>query len=61
MIKFIIWIVLCVLMYFVPASIVAFINLDWSYLDFTNWTDIARTFYCVGAVVAAIVTALDRS
>lgn len=60
MIKFIMWIVLCALIYIIPASIAAFFSLDWSYLDFTIWTA-TRVFVFVIAAIGSLVIVSDIS
>ncbi|ULG01936.1 hypothetical protein phiA047_0205 [Aeromonas phage phiA047] len=46
--NFVAWLILCAGLYILPAGIGAFINLDWSYLDFTTWSIEARHIRCCG-------------
>lgn len=59
--NFVVWLILCVGLYIVPASIGAFINLDWTYLDFTTWTTEARVIYAAFIVAVTIIVAIDGS
>ena len=58
--NFVVWLVLCIGFYVVPASIGAFINLDWSYLDFTTWSTGARGMYAIAMVGTTVAYAIDR-
>lgn len=57
--NFIVWLILCIGIYIVPAGIGAFINLDWAYLDFTTWSIEARIVYIVMVLVCTLVWAID--
>lgn len=57
--NFVVWLVLCIGLYILPAGISAFINLDWSYLDFTTWSNRARLTYVIAFIIATIVVAID--
>lgn len=57
--NFIVWLILCIGFYILPAGIGAFINLDWTYLDFTTWSIEARTVYVVMVIGCTVVCAID--
>ena len=57
--NFIVWLILCIGIYIVPAGIGAFINLDWAYLDFTTWSIEARIVYIVMVLGCTLVWAID--
>lgn len=57
--NFVVWLVLCFGLYILPAGIGAFINLDWSYLDFTTWSIEARVMYVAVVVGGAVICAID--
>jgi hypothetical protein len=37
--------IVCFAMYFIPSGIGAFVQLDWSYFDFTTWERSSRVAY----------------
>ena len=57
--NFVAWLVLCVGLYVLPAGIGAFINLDWSYLDFTTWSVEARGMYVAVVIGGTVICAID--
>lgn len=57
--NFVVWLILCIGIYIAPAGIGAFINLDWTYLDFTTWSIEARIVYIVMVIGCTIVCAID--
>lgn len=57
--NFVVWLISCVGLYIVPAGIGAFINLDWTYLDFTTWSIEARTVYVAMVIGCTILCAID--
>lgn len=57
--NFVAWLTLCVGLYILPAGIGAFINLDWSYLDFTTWSTVARAMYAIAMVGTTLACAID--
>lgn len=57
--NFVAWSILCAGLYILPAGIGAFINLDWSYLDFTTWSIEARIVYVVMAIGCTVICAID--
>ena len=57
--NFVVWLILCVGLYILPAGIGAFINLDWSYLDFTTWSVAARIVYVVMVIGCTAICAID--
>lgn len=58
--NFVAWLILCVGFYILPAGVCAFINLDWTYLDFTTWTKAARAMYAIAVVGTTAVYAIDE-
>lgn len=59
MMNFVVWLILCIGIYIVPAGIGAFINLDWVYLDFTTWSNEARAVYVAMVICCTILCAID--
>ncbi|ULG01345.1 hypothetical protein phiA019_0195 [Aeromonas phage phiA019] len=59
--NFVVWLILCIGIYIVPSCIGAFINLDWTYLDFTTWTTEARVIYTAFVVAVTMIIAIDGS
>jgi len=57
--NFVVWLILCIGIYIAPAGIGAFINLDWTYLDFTTWSIEARIVYIVMVIGCTLVCAID--
>ena len=57
--NFVALLVLCAGLYILPAGIGAFINLDWSYLDFTTWPIAARIVYVVMVIGCTVICAID--
>lgn len=57
--NFVAWLILCFGLYIVPAGIGAFINLDWSYLDFTTWSIEARVMYVAVVIGFTVICAID--
>ena len=57
--NFVAWLILCAGLYILPAGIVAFINLDWSYLDFTTWYIEARVTYVAVVIGFTVICAID--
>ena len=57
--NFVAWLILCVGLYILPAGIGAFINLDWSYLDFTTWPIAARVTYVAVVIGFTVICAID--
>lgn len=57
--NFVDWLILCVGLYILPAGIGAFINLDWSYLDFTTWYIEARVTYVAVVIGFTVICAID--
>ena len=57
--NFVAWLILCAGLYILPAGIGAFINLDWSYLDFTTWYIEARVTYVAVVIGFTVVCAID--
>lgn len=57
--NFVAWLILCAGLYILPAGIGAFINLDWSYLDFTTWYIEARVTYVAVVIGFTLICAID--
>ena len=57
--NFVVWLILCIGIYIVPSCIGAFINLDWSYLDFTTWSIEARVTYVAVVIGFTVICAID--
>ena len=57
--NFVVWSILCIGFYILPASVGAFINLDWSYLDFTTWSIEARVTYVAVVIGFTVICAID--
>lgn len=57
--NFVVCLTLCIGLYILPAGIGAFINLDWSYLDFTTWSVAARIVYVVMVIGGTVICAID--
>ena len=57
--NFVAWLILCAGLYILPAGIGAFINLDWSYLDFTTWPIEARITYVAVVIGGTVMCAID--
>lgn len=57
--NFVAWLILCIGLYILPAGIGAFINLDWSYLDFTTWYIEARVTYVAVVIGFTVICAID--
>ena len=57
--NFVAWLILCAGLYILPAGIGAFINLDWSYLDFTTWSVEARVLYVAVVIGFTVICAID--
>lgn len=58
--NFVAWLTLCIGLYILPAGIGAFINLDWSYLDFTTWSIEARVMYVAAVIGCTVICAIDE-
>lgn len=57
--NFVAWLILCIGLYILPAGIGAFINLDWSYFDFTTWYIEARVTYVAVVIGFTVICAID--
>lgn len=57
--NFVAWLILCAGLYILPAGIGAFINLDWSYLDFTTRSIEARVTYVAVVIGFTVICAID--
>lgn len=57
--KFIAYILVCIAMYLIPSGIGAFVQLDWTYLDFTTWQKDARIVYGVAWILCTIYFLYD--
>ena len=57
--NFVVWLILCIGLYILPAGIGALINLDWSYLDFTTWSVEARVLYVAVVIGFTVICAID--
>lgn len=59
MMRLLIWLWGAIGLYVIPSATGAFIALDWTYLDFTTWSNNARVVYIVFLILWSAVMLFD--